>query len=238
MFTCLRFWLLAISMLFLGIYFGPVFSLISPLGLAIIMVWFKGMDPCDGDECEICESVTDSWVGELGRYCASYLDLIYYCCERDSCGAGCCYCAAGVPLVGATTVSYYIMFAACLVIVAMTSLSMMFSNLLLVIYSVAMGANADAFLFENVLRFALSIFYGLSAITHPNAVKSGFRNTVFFACTLIEIPSIYYRYRQIQEYATSEDDDAANLGNKDEEVYPDIPGGTSSPGEPMKGMTE
>lgn len=86
-------------------------------------------------------------------------------------------------------------------VVAMVALSLVFSSISVVIFSVTVGGNGQLYLLENCVRFVFSCVVGVTGLIQaPEEIRSPAKTQLFILSALVEIPSIYYRYKQMCEF--------------------------------------
>lgn len=172
---------------------------------------------CDGDDCgECCEWCAEGIV-ELFEPCCTFNCKCIDCCDCCDDDQNFCYCwvallgcvSALVPsllFVASTIGILYAMVALFLFCLMLLSLSLCFSCMFLVIWSTAGGADPKAFLFENCVRFVWSVGFAYYANRDvPDCMRSDLRTGIFLVSTVIEVPSIWYRYKQIKAFKAEDD---------------------------------
>lgn len=86
-----------------------------------------------------------------------------------------------------------------LLAVSIVSLSLVLSNMAVLVMAVGIGGNAQLFLLESLFRFCCSFAFGYIGVSNSK-LSTPAKAFGFLVSAVIEIPCIYYRYSQMHTY--------------------------------------
>lgn len=89
----------------------------------------------------------------------------------------------------------------------MLALSLVFSSIGIVMFSVYGGGNGQLFLMENCVRYMFSCIAGyLGGTLAADDIRSPAKMQLFIVSALIDLPCIYYRYAQMCDFESLRDE--------------------------------